>query len=78
MLNDFFALKILLICLNKSALCQSILKSKYLCQKKNLDNHFQHKKQQDYAITIRTYLKQDQNAQIIFLMEKNYFLGIFK
>ena len=46
--------------------------------KKNLDNHFQHKKQQDYAITIRIYLKQDQNAQIIFLMEKNYFLGIFK
>ena len=32
-LNDFFALKILLICLNKSTLYQSILKSTDLCQK---------------------------------------------
>ena len=56
-LNDFFALKILLICLKKSTLCQSILKSKDLCQKKILIAIFS-KKKQDYAI-IRTYLKQD-------------------
>ena len=55
MLNDFFAFKILLICLNKRTLCQSILRSQDLCQK-NLNGHF--KKKQDYAI-IRTYLKQD-------------------
>ena len=36
MLNNFFALKILVICLNKSTVCQSILKPKDLCQKKNL------------------------------------------
>ena len=37
MLNDFFALKMLLICLNRSTL--SILKSKDLRQK-NLNCHF--------------------------------------
>ena len=37
MLNDFFALKMLLICLNSSTL--SILKSKDLRQK-NLNGHF--------------------------------------
>ena len=50
-LNDFFALKILLIYLNKSTLCQSILKFK-----KVLMAILSTKKQQDYAI-IRTYLK---------------------
>ena len=39
MLNDFFALKIFLISVNKSTLSQSILTSKDLCQK-NLNGNF--------------------------------------
>ena len=39
-LNYCFALKILLICLNKCTLCQSILKSEHLCKKLFLDGHF--------------------------------------
>ena len=39
MLNDFFGLKVFLIPVNKSTLCQSILTSKDLCQK-NLNGNF--------------------------------------
>ena len=53
----FLPLKISLICLNKSTLWQSTLKSKDLCQKES-QWPFLAQKQQDYAI-IRTYLKQD-------------------
>ena len=55
----FLPLKIPFICLNKSTLCQSTLKSKDLCQKESQWPFlFLAQKQQDYAI-IRTYFKQD-------------------
>ena len=46
--------------------------------KRNLNDDFQHKKQQDHAITIRTYLKQDQNAQIIFINGEKLLLRYFQ
>ena len=76
-LNDFFALKILLICLNKSTLCQSILKSKDLCQKKILMAIFSTKNN-------KIMLSQEQiwnKIKMLILyssMKKNYSLGIFQ
>ena len=49
-LNDFFALKILLL--------ESFLKYKDLCQEKIFMTIFRKKRQQDHPI-IRTHLKQD-------------------